>query len=413
MPTGRTLVVVGGGIVGLATARKLQLDHPGDEVVVLEKESSLAVHQSGHNSGVIHSGIYYPPGSYKARFAIAGSRSIAAYARERGIPHEITGKLIVATRPDELPRLDALYRRGLDHGLDVRTLDASEAREHEPHVAAIAAVHVASTGIVDYPAVASAFAQDLVEAGGRIDLRTAVHSVRPDNDRQVVLTTSGPIHADQVVTCAGLHSDHVAVASGAGTTARIVAFRGEYYELTPAAGGLVNGLVYPVPDPDFPFLGVHLTRGIDGSVHAGPNAVLALAREGYRWRDVSPGELLSLARSRGFRRLAARHARQGFDEMRRSVSKSLFLRELQRLVPEIESRDLVRSPAGVRAQALSENGDLVDDFLLVDQHGTDGAPRGDQDHPQILHVLNAPSPAATSSIEIGSEISRRMGLRAR
>lgn len=402
MTATKTVVVVGGGIVGLAAARQVQLTHPRHTVVVLDKEPQLATHQTGHNSGVIHSGIYYRPGSLKARFAIAGSRSISAYARDRGVPHEITGKLIAATRPDELPGLEALRRRGVEHGLEVRMLDASEAREFEPHLAAIAALHVSSTGIIDYVAVTRSFAEDLLSAGGRIQHDTEVLSIEPQGNGHAVRTDKGDVRADHVIACAGLQSDRVAAASGAEPGARIVAFRGEYFELTPEASALVQGLIYPVPDPDFPFLGVHLTRGFDGSVHAGPNAVLALAREGYGWSDVSLAEIVSLGRHRGFRRLARRHAGQGLAEMRRSLWKPLFVRELQRLVPEIQSRDLVRSPAGVRAQALSDDGDLMDDFVITETDGPAG--RG------ALHVLNAPSPAATSSLEIGAEIARRLTL---
>lgn len=394
--------------MGLATARRLQLDRPTDRVVLLEREQVLASHQSGHNSGVIHSGIYYRPGTLKARFAIAGNRSMATYAAERGIPHRITGKLIAATRPDELPGLETLLARGRDHGLEVRMLDAAEARTHEPHLAAIAAVHVASTGVIDFRAVALAMAEDLEVAGGRIDLSVDVASIGRAGDEWVLDTSRGEYRADRVVACAGLRSDLLASASGERPRAEIVPFRGEYWQLTAEAAGLVRGLVYPVPDPDFPFLGVHLTRGVDGTVHAGPNAVLALAREGYRWRDVSAREVWSLARSSGFRRLARRHARQGLEEVRRSVSKSRFVAELQRLIPDIRPEHLVRSPAGVRAQALAPNGELVDDFLIS------GPTSGDTRVPgAAFHVLNAPSPAATSSLEIGAEIARRVELSSR
>lgn len=396
-------MVVGGGIVGLATARAVLLANPGRRVVVLEKEDRLAAHQTGHNSGVIHSGIYYAPGSLKARFAIAGSRSMVAYARHKEIAVEVTGKLIVATRPDELPRLEALHRRGVDHGLAVSMLDASEAREREPHVAAIAALHVGSTGIVDFPAVAQAMAQDVLDAGGEIRTGMRVVSIRPGTYRQLVLGDDSTLDAARVVNCAGLQSDLVAKAAGVDPGARIVPFRGEYHELTPEARHLVRGLIYPVPDPDFPFLGVHLTRGIDGGVHAGPNAVLALSREGYRWRDISISETLSVLSHRGFRSLARRHLAQGLDEMKRSVWRPMFVRELQRLVPEIADRHLVRAPAGVRAQALDDDGALVDDFLIRPEPAPDGST-------STLHVLNAPSPAATASLEIGSELARRLAF---
>ncbi len=395
------LAVIGGGIVGLATARAVQRSDPRRQVVLFDKEPGLATHQTGHNSGVIHSGIYYPPGSLKARFAIAGSRSMVAYARHKGIAVEVTGKLIAATRPDELPRLEAMAQRGIDHGLPVELLDASDARRHEPHLAAIAALHVGSTGIIDFAEVARAIAADIQDAGGEIRTATIVHSIRSDRHHRVLETDSGELRAATVINCAGLQSDLVARASGLDPGARIVGFRGEYHELAPHARHLVRGLVYPVPDPEFPFLGVHLTRGIDGSVHAGPNAVLALSREGYRWRDVSPGELLGLARHRGFRALARRHLGSGVEEMKRSLWRPLFVRELQRLVPELSGEDLVRSPAGVRAQALGDDGSLIDDFLIRTQRCADGTI-------SALHVLNAPSPAATASLEIGAELARRL-----
>lgn len=397
------LVVIGGGIVGLATARAVLTSERSRRVVVVEKEPRLAAHQTGHNSGVIHSGIYYPPGSLKARFAIAGSHSMVAYARHKGIPVEVTGKLIAATRPDELPRLEALHRRGIDHGLRVEMLDASEARRHEPHLAAIAALHVGSTGIVDFTEVARAMATDIRQLGGEITTGTAVCSIRADRGQRIVETSSSVLRTQAVINCAGLQSDLVARASGVEPAARIVGFRGEYHELAAHARHLVRGLVYPVPDPDFPFLGVHLTLGIDGSVHAGPNAVLALRREGYRWRDVSATEMLALLRHRGFRTLATRHLRQGLEEMKRSLWRPLFVRELQRLVPEISGADLVRAPAGVRAQALDDDGNLVDDFLIRTEKAPDGGPAA-------LHVLNAPSPAATASLEIGAELARRLEL---
>lgn len=389
--------------MGLATTRAVLQAHPGTSVVLIEKEARLASHQTGHNSGVIHSGIYYPPGSLKARFAIAGSRSMVAYARHKGIAVEVTGKLIAATRPDELPRLEALWRRGIDHGLAVSMLEASEAREREPHLAAIAALHVASTGIVDFPAVAEAMATDILDAGGEIRTGVRVLSVRPGTQHRLLLSDDSALDAARLVNCAGLQSDLVARASGVDPGARIVPFRGEYHELVPEARHLVRGLIYPVPDPDFPFLGVHLTRGVDDGIHAGPNAVLALSREGYRWRDVSLTETLSVLADRGFRALARRHLSQGLEEIKRSLWRPMFLRELQRLVPEISARHLVRAPAGVRAQALRDDGTLVDDFLIRSEELHDGSATA-------LHVLNAPSPAATASLEIGSELARRLAL---
>lgn len=389
------VVVVGGGIVGLATARAILLADPRRRVVVVEKERDVARHQSGRNSGVIHSGIYYRPGSLKAAMCRAGSRSIARYASDHGIPVEITGKLIVATAPDEVEGLEALRRRGLEHGLDVRRMTPAEAAEHEPHLRCVAALHVAETGIVDYVAVCHRMVRDLTDAGGELRTSTRVLDVLRRGDQHRIRTTTGDLRARAVVNCAGLQSDLVARAAGASPEARIVPFRGEYFELAPDARHLVSGLIYPVPDPAFPFLGVHLTRGVEGGVHAGPNAVLALAREGYRWRDVVPAELADTLRSPAFRRLAARHARQGLVEMARSASRHLFLRGLQRLVPDLTDADLVRSASGVRAQAVLGDGSLVDDFLIVERPGE-------------LHVLNAPSPAATSSLEIGVEVARRL-----
>lgn len=389
------VVVIGGGIVGLATARALLLDRPGADVVVLEKETEIAAHQTGRNSGVVHSGLYYRPGSLKAEMCRAGSRSIVEYARHRGIPHRVTGKLVVATDPSELAGLAALEERGTAHGLTVTRLGPDAARDHEPHVACIAALHVAETGIVDYRAVARSLADDVTSLAGEVRTGCAVTAAVRVGSLHRLGTTAGDVRARAVVNCAGLQSDLVARAAGVDPTARIVPFRGEYHELTDSARDLVRGLIYPVPDPAFPFLGVHLTRGVDGSVHAGPNAVLALAREGYRWRDVSARELLDDVRSPGLRHLARRHGRQGLAEVLRSASRRRFLRSLQRLVPDLAADDLVRAPAGVRAQAVLDDGELVDDFLLVDRPGE-------------LHVLNAPSPAATSSLEIGAEIARRL-----
>lgn len=389
------VAVIGGGIVGLATARAVLGADPRRRVVVLDKERDVARHQSGRNSGVIHSGIYYRPGSLKAAMCRAGSRSIARYALEHGIAVETTGKLIAATSPDELAGLDALHRRGVDHGLDVKRLSRQDAAGYEPHLSCIAALHVAETGIVDYVAVCHRLARDLTDAGGLLRTSTRVLDVHRHGVEHRIRTSTGDLRARVVVNCAGLQSDLVARSAGADPGARIVPFRGEYFELAADARRLVRGLIYPVPDPAFPFLGVHLTRGVEGGVHAGPNAVLALAREGYRWRDVVPGELLDTVRSPAFRHLAARHARQGLVEMARSASRRLFLRSLQRLVPELTDADLVPAPSGVRAQAVLADGSLVDDFLIVERPGE-------------LHVLNAPSPAATGSLEIGDELARRL-----
>ncbi|HTZ42689.1 MAG TPA: L-2-hydroxyglutarate oxidase [Jatrophihabitans sp.] len=385
-------VVVGGGIVGLATARAIQLAEPGARITVLEKEAGLARHQTGRNSGVIHSGIYYPPGSAKAVMCRAGAASIARYAERHGIPVIRTGKLIVATEPGELPRLERLHERGLANGLEVSRLTAEQAREHEPHVAALAALRVPVTGITDYPAICRALAAELAEAGAELRLGTEVTGLARAGAATAVETGAGALTADVLVNCAGLHADQLALADGVtGLDSRIVPFRGEYFELRPAARHLVKGLIYPVPDPEFPFLGVHLTRMVDGEVHAGPNAVLALAREGYTWTTVRPAELAAVLRFGGFWRLAAKNLRPGAAEVVRSLSRRRFAASLARLVPEITEADLVPSKAGVRAQALRSDGGLVDDFLI-------------RRHGRNVHVLNAPSPAATSSLEIGAHI---------
>lgn len=388
-------VVIGGGIVGLATSRALLRADPRRSVAVVEKEPDVARHQSGHNSGVIHSGIYYRPGSLKATMCRTGCASMARYAAEHGIPFEITGKVIAATSMSELDGLESLRFRGLTHGLGVRRMSPAEAAEHEPHLSCVAALHVAETGIVDYVAVCHQMARDVTDAGGELRTSSRVLDVRSHGDEHRIRTTTGELRARVVVNCAGLQSDLVARSAGAEPTGQIIPFRGEYYELAPSARQLVRGLIYPVPDPAFPFLGVHLTRGAHGEVHAGPNAVLALAREGYRWSDVAPVELIDTLRSPALRHLAAQHHRQGALEMARSVSRRLFLRSLQRLVPALTEADLVPAPAGVRAQAVLDDGTLVDDFLIVEAPGA-------------VHVLNAPSPAATSSLEIGAEIARRV-----
>jgi L-2-hydroxyglutarate oxidase len=409
--------------VGLATARALNLAEPAARITVLEKETGLARHQSGHNSGVLHSGIYYPPGSAKALMCRAGAVSMAAFAQRHAIPVIRTGKLIVATDPAELPRLGRLYRRGLAHDLDVSWLDPEQAREHEPFVSALAAVRVPSAAITDYSAICAALAAELAEVGVELRLGAAVTGLRRLPGGTTVLTGSGPVSADVVINCAGLHSDRVAdldppaAATGTaetGTAAtgtadpdtadpdtadpddeatdcRIVPFRGEYYELRPDRRHLVKGLIYPVPDPNFPFLGVHLTSTVDGRVHAGPNAVLALAREGYRRSAIQPADVLELVRFPGLRRLARGNLATGLAELTRSLSKQRFAAALARLVPGITAEDLAPSPAGVRAQALRRDGSLVEDFLIT-RRGAN------------VHVLNAPSPAATCALEIGNRI---------
>jgi (S)-2-hydroxyglutarate dehydrogenase len=384
------VAVVGGGLVGLSAA--MALAGRGLTVTVLEAEDRVAVHQSGHNSGVIHSGLYYKPGSLKARLCVAGSRALFRFCAEEGIAHQRCGKLVVALDAEELPRLEELERRGRANGLQgVRRLRAEEIPEIEPHAAGIAALHVPETAIVDYPAVAQGYARRVEALGGRVVTGARVAGVRRDGSGLVVETARGAFAASLLVNCAGLQSDRVARLCGADPGVRIFPFRGEYYQLAPERRGLVHGLIYPVPDPRFPFLGVHLTRMVGGGVEAGPNAVLALKREGYRWRDVSLRDVAGTAAWPGFWRLAARYWRTGAYEVRRSLLKGAFARDLQRLVPEIRPADLHRAGSGVRAQALDSKGGLVDDFRIVRSE-------------RAIHVLNAPSPAATASIPIGEEI---------
>ena len=392
----RHVVVVGGGIVGLATARELTRRR-GYRVTVLEKEPGWAAHQTGHNSGVIHAGLYYRPGSLKARMAVAGNASMLAYARESGVPATVCGKLVVATSADEVPRLHKLAENAVANGVPAELIDPARAREIEPEVSCVAALHVRSTAIVDYRMICLAMVEELDAAG--MDLRTdsRVRGIRSGSkaDGLVVETEHGEVRADALVNCAGLHSDRIARLAGLRPSARIVPFRGEYYELVPGRRDLVRGLIYPVPDPRFPFLGVHLTRMIDGGVHAGPNAVLALRREGYGRRDVSPRDLADTLRFPGTWRLGRDCWRPGLDEVRRSFSRRRFAESLARLVPAITEADIVPAGSGVRAQALTPAGTLVDDFLI-------------ESAPGQVHVLNAPSPAATGSLEIAAHVADRL-----
>jgi (S)-2-hydroxyglutarate dehydrogenase len=387
-------VVIGGGIVGLSTARALLERHPGARLLVLEKEGGWARHQTGHNSGVIHSGIYYKPGSYKARFCREGARALVEFCRERGIEYEICGKVIVATEPDELPLLDALHERGLKNGLEVEKVGPGELKEIEPHASGLAAIRVPSTGIVDFAKVAEAFAALVGEKGGELRTGTVVEGISDTGRLVVVRTNKGAFHARTLVNCAGLHSDRVARLCGVEAGAKIVPFRGEYYKLRPEKRYLVKNLIYPVPNPNFPFLGVHFTRSIDGIVEAGPNAVLGLAREGYKKTDFDLRDFVEEITYPALWRLAKKNWRTGIGEIHRSISKKAFVRGLKKLVPEVEDGDVVPIAAGVRAQALKEDGAMVDDFLISEGKNS-------------VHVLNAPSPAATASIPIGEEIAKR------
>jgi L-2-hydroxyglutarate oxidase len=393
-------VIVGGGIVGLSTARALSLRYPGASVLVLEKEAAWARHQTGHNSGVIHSGVYYKPGSLKARFSKEGGAALVELCQEHGIAHEICGKVIVATERGELERLDNLRRRGLENGLVVEMLGPEGLKDLEPHATGLAALHVASTGIVDYAGVAEAFAGEVEERGGELRTGAAVEGIEETTDGVRVHTPAGTFEACVLVNCAGLHSDRLATMSGLRADVKIVPFRGEYYELKPHKRYLVRNLIYPVPDPAFPFLGVHFTRTVDGTVEAGPNAVLGLAREAYKKTAFDLGDLAEVLTYPAFWRLAGRYWRTGAGEILRSLSKGAFVRGLKCLVPKVEKEDLVPAEAGVRAQALTRKGGLVDDFLIVEGKSS-------------VHVLNAPSPAATASIPIGEHIAERVGRHGR
>lgn len=391
MNSGPRYVVIGGGIVGLAVADRLSADDPHARVTVLEKDPAWASHQTGRNSGVIHSGLYYVPGSKKASMCRAGATSMVRFAEEEGIAHEVCGKLVVATDPSELPGLQRLHDRGIANGLEVRRLSVEETQEYEPHVSAVAALHVSATGIIDYSAVCAALVRRLERRGAVLRLGTEVLGATATGAETIVHTSTGHIAADVVVSCAGLHSDLVARRLGHSPSARIIPFRGEYYELAPEATPLVKGLIYPVPNPDFPFLGVHLTRGVDGHIHAGPNAVLAFAREGYTWGTIKPREVYDVLTFPGFWKLARKNYRDGSKEMARSMSRRLFGDSLRRLVPEIRDEHLIKATPGVRAQAMMPDGSLVDDFL-IERAGP------------IVHVLNAPSPAATAALEIAGHI---------
>jgi L-2-hydroxyglutarate oxidase LhgO len=391
------VVVVGGGLVGLATAWQLQRRRPGLRVLVLEKEDRLAAHQSGHNSGVVHSGVYYQPGSLKAQLCVRGKQQLEEFIERRGIRYQRCGKVIVASDERELGRLRNLRERGERNGVPgLRELNADELREIEPHVVGVRGLHVPGTAITDFPAVAGALAREVIDAGGEVRTSQRVTELRSVADGTLARAASGlEAVARIVVTCGGLQSDLLARGMGVDPAVHIVPFRGDYYTLVPEARALVRGLVYPVPDPALPFLGVHFTPTVDGSVWAGPNAVLALAREGYRRRDVDRRELADVLRFPGFRHLARRYWRLGAEEIWRDVSKRAYVRSLQRYIPDIRPEQLVFGPSGVRAQALDATGVLVDDFRIVQAPG-------------VCHVVNAPSPAATASLGIGDVIAERV-----
>lgn len=393
MTTTNTLII-GGGIVGLATAYELSRQYPAQCITVLEKETGLAQHQTGRNSGVLHSGIYYKPGSLKATTCREGKVRMEAFCEQENVPFDRCGKVIVATSEDELPRLNDIYARGQANGIACEMIGPERLRELEPHCAGIQAVHVPEAGIVDYMAVCQSLARRIQEAGNRILLGTRVLELRTSDRGVVVQSSAGDFEASLVINCAGLHSDRVAKLGGGKPNAQIVPFRGEYFELTSAAQHLCRALIYPVPDPRFPFLGVHFTRMIAGGVECGPNAVLALAREGYHKTDVNLRDAWQTLTYSGFLRLARKYGRVGMGEFHRSVSKAAFVRALQKLIPEIEARHLTPAPAGVRAQEIAPDGKLVDDFAIVER-------------PHILDVVNAPSPAATASLSVARTIVER------
>lgn len=388
--------IIGGGIVGLSVGKALAEKYPDKKVLLLEKEDELAAHQTGHNSGVIHSGIYYTPGSFKARFARAGNKSMVEFCEEHGIKYDMCGKVIVATNEKERPLLDDLYERGLQNELDIERLNEEQLHEIEPHVKGVEAIHVKNAGIVDYTEVSKAFASIIIENGGDIHCGEVVESIHEGVDEVTIETNKETYKTDFVINCAGLQSDRIAKMAGYHIDMKIVPFRGEYFTLKEESTHLVKNLIYPVPNPEFPFLGVHFTRGIHGEIEAGPNAVLGFKREGYKKTDINFKDLAETLTYKGFIKLAGKYMKVGMGEMVRSVSKQKFVESLQELVPAIQKDDLVAAPAGVRAQALNKDGSLVDDFMII---------KGKKS----LHVCNAPSPAATASIEIGKEVVSRLG----
>ena len=390
------LVIVGGGIVGLATAYSVLSQSPNKKVIVLEKESTLGAHQTGHNSGVIHSGLYYKPGSQKAKNCLDGYNSILRFCSEFDIPHEVCGKIVVATSAQETEQLEALRQRGEQNGLTgIRRLSSGEIREIEPHCAGIAGLFVKQTGIVDYSAMTNRLAERITSLGGQVLTNQKVTEISNSTNSTIVSTSSLEFSAKSVVTCGGLFSDRLAMLTEPKLDLRIVPFRGEYFELKKSATHLVRNLIYPVPDPNFPFLGVHFTRRIDGSIECGPNAVLAFAREGYRKTDISIRDFTQTLAWPGFQKVARKYWRTGLGEYHRSFSKSAFVKALQKLVPDITTADLQPAGAGVRAQACSRDGGLLDDFEIR-QFG------------RVIHVCNAPSPAATASLSIGQAIASRV-----
>ena len=392
------VVIIGAGIIGLATAYRLNERFPDLSITILEKESELALHQTGRNSGVLHSGIYYRPGSLRATNCRTGKLAMEEFCDQEGIPYEQCGKVIVAVDESELPNLDNIFERGQANGVTCEMIDRERLREIEPHSAGIKAIHVPEAGIVDYKQVCERLGELVAKRGGQVVTNAKVNGMQRENGRVVLSNTANDISARFVINCGGLHSDRIAKMSGEKPDALIVPFRGEYYELKPDAQHLCRTLIYPVPDPKFPFLGVHFTKMINGGVECGPNAVLAFAREGYTKRDINLVDLFESLTYSGFLRMAAKHWRIGMGEMWRSFSKNAFVKALQRLMPEIRSEHLEAAPAGVRAQSLGRDGKLVDDFLIYESEN-------------VINVCNAPSPAATSSLNIGKLIVDKLASR--
>ncbi|MEB3311150.1 MAG: L-2-hydroxyglutarate oxidase [Snowella sp.] len=387
--------IIGGGIVGLSTGLFIGQRFPSSRIVIVEKESQLAYHQTGHNSGVIHSGVYYKPGSFKAKFTRAGNQAMVDFCQTHDIPYDVCGKVIVATQEKELPALENLYKRGLENGIAVTKLTPEGVREIEPYVSCLAGIKVPTAGIVNYKQVCRKYGELIEKQGGEIHLNTQVTKIIKNSQEYILETNQEPVKAKFIINCAGLQSDRVAKLAGINPEAKIVPFKGEYYELKPEKRYLVKSLIYPVPNPDFPFLGVHFTRMIDGSIHAGPNAVLSLKREGYGKTDFDFKDFAEVITYPGFWKLAAKHADEGIQEIIRSLSKAAFVRSLQQLIPDVTADDIIPNPPGIRAQALKDNGQLVEDFLIVEDD-------------RALHVCNAPSPAATASLEIGKAIAAKI-----
>jgi L-2-hydroxyglutarate oxidase len=394
MGNGKRIAIVGGGLVGLSTAYALAHQWPEAHIEVFEKEDRVSAHQSGRNSGVIHSGIYYKPGSLKAKLCHAGRAKLVEFCTAEGVRFETCGKIIVASTPEEVPRLEAIYERGRENGVRCSLISSEEIQSFEPHATGLKAIHVPDAGIVDFPAVASRLKDILEQKGHLVHLNSPVEALRQHDSEAELVSKGQAFRFDQVISCAGLHSDRLARLSGATTDFQIVPFRGVYFELTPEARSLCTNLIYPVPDPAYPFLGVHFTRMTDGRIEVGPNAILATGRESYSLKQWNLADLSEALRFSGFRHLARHHWKQGVTELHRTLSRSAYVKALQTLVPEVRAKDLIPCRSGIRAQALRRDGSMVDDFVIIEQ-------------PNMIHVCNAPSPAATACLAIGEYIAER------